>query len=52
MRELKDDDSIIICPADKGKAVVIEDRETYMAKTIDQIHKGNYELVRKGRRQF
>ena len=48
LRELKEDDSIIICPADKGKAVVIEDRDTYMAKTIDQIHEGNYELVKKG----
>ena len=34
LRELKEDDSIIICPADKGKAVVVEDRDTYMAKTI------------------
>ena len=48
LRELKEDDSIIICPADKGKAVVIEDRDAYMAKTIDQIHEGNYELVKKG----
>ena len=48
LRELKEDDSIIICPADKGKAVVIEDRDTYMAKSIDQIHEGNYELVKKG----
>ena len=48
LRELKEDDSIIICPADKGKAVVIEDRDTYMAKMIDQIHEGNCELVKKG----
>ena len=27
---------------------MIEDRDTYMAKTIDQIHEGNYELVKKG----
>ena len=27
---LKDDMSIIICPADKGKAVVVEDRDTYI----------------------
>ena len=48
LQELKEDESIIICPADKGKAVVVEDRETYMAKTVDQIHEGNYELVNKG----
>ena len=46
--ELKEDDSIIICPADKGKAVVVEDRETYLAKMQDQIHEGSYELTRKG----
>ena len=48
LQELKRDDSLIICPADKGKAIVVEDRETYMAKTIDQIHEGNYDLVKKG----
>ena len=47
LKELKEDDSIIICPADKGKAVVVEDRETYLAKTQDQIHEGNYELSNK-----
>ena len=48
LQELKEDESIIICPADKGKAVVVEDREMYMAKTVDQIHEGSYELVNKG----
>ena len=33
LKELKEDDTIIICPADKGKAVVVEDREAYMAKS-------------------
>ena len=32
----------MICPADKGKAVVVEDRDTYIAKTKDQIHEGDY----------
>ena len=27
LNDLKADDSIVICPADKGKAVVVEDRE-------------------------
>ena len=37
IRELTEDESIIICPADKGKAVVVEDREVYLLKTQDQI---------------
>ena len=45
LNDLKNDDTIIICPADKGKAVVVEDRETYMSKTHDQIHEGNYVLT-------
>ena len=47
LQELKDDESIIICPADKGKAVVVEDRDSYLAKSKDQIHEGNYELSNK-----
>ena len=47
LNELKADDSIIICPADKGKAVVVEDRETYLSKMQDQIHEANYELTKK-----
>ena len=47
LRELKEDESIIICPADKGKAVVVEDRITYMAKTQDQICEGDYILTEK-----
>ena len=46
LRELMEDDSIIICPADKGKAVVVEDRETYLTKTRDQIAEGYYELAK------
>jgi len=32
LREIGEDETIIICPADKGKAIVIEDRETYIQK--------------------
>jgi len=46
LRELMDDDSIIICPADKGKAVVLEDKETYLMKTNDQLAEGEYELAK------
>ena len=38
LKELKSDDFISICPTDKGKAGVVEDRDMHMAKTIDQIH--------------
>ena len=36
LKELKSDASITIFPADKGKTVVVEDRDTHMAKTIAQ----------------
>ena len=43
--QLKAGNSIVICPAYTGKAVMVEDRETYLSKTQDQIHEGNYELL-------
>ena len=46
LRELMDDDSIIICPADKGKAVVVEDKIAYLMKTKDQLADGEYELAK------
>ena len=49
IRELKEDESIIICPADKGKAVVVEDREVYLMKTQDQISEGDY--VKKNKKE-
>ena len=30
LKGIGDDETIIICSADKGKAIVIEDRETYI----------------------
>ena len=47
IKELKEDNSIIICPADKGKAVVIEDKDVYLMKTHDQIIEGDYTLTTK-----
>ena len=44
---MKETESNIICPADKGKAVVVEDRDSYLAKTQDQIYEGEYELSSK-----
>ena len=42
------DTSIITCPADKSKAIVIEDKDTYLAKMQQQIDKGDYKLEKKG----
>ena len=32
LREIVSDASIVFCPADKGRAIVIEDRESYLQK--------------------
>ena len=37
LREIGKDETIIICPADKGKAIVNEDKENYIQKTYQQI---------------
>jgi len=42
-RGLKDDDDILmIVPADKGRAVVVMDRETYLQKMQDQLLGDDY----------
>ena len=41
-----DDANIIICPVDKGKAVVAEDRKTCVMKTLHQIVDGDCELAK------
>ena len=46
LKGLKDDVSIIICPADKGKAVVVEAKENYIYKMQQQINEGDYELAK------
>ena len=46
LKGLKDDMSIIICPADKGKAVVVEDRNAYMEKMQKKVDKGDYKPAR------
>ena len=50
LKEIISDPSIIICPADKGRAIVIEDRQTYLTKMQQQIDEGDYKLE-KGRRK-
>ena len=44
IKDITEDHTSIICPADKGKAIVIEDRKTYLSKMQDQIDEGDYEL--------
>ena len=36
LQEIKQDQSVVIVPVDKGRAVVIEDRESYLMKMQDQ----------------
>jgi hypothetical protein len=52
LRSLKEDESIIICPADKGKAVVVEDRSTYLNKMQDQIEAGDYEVSKRSEKSL
>jgi hypothetical protein len=47
IRSLVEDKSIVISPADKGRAVVIEDRETYIRKIKDQINEGDYVEIKR-----
>ena len=44
VKEIVSDPSIIICPADKGKAIVIEDRESYLSKMQQQLDEGDYKI--------
>ena len=44
LKEIISDPSIVICPADKGKAIVTEDRDTYPKKMQEQIDEGDYKL--------
>ena len=41
-KEIISDPDIIICPADKGKAIVLEDRESYLLKMQQQLDEGDY----------
>ena len=42
VKEIISDPSIVICPADKGKAIVIEDRDSYLSKMQQQLDEGDY----------
>jgi hypothetical protein len=45
LKSLRNDDSIVICSADKGRAIVILNRNDYIKKSEDQIKEGDYVLV-------
>ena len=47
IQEIVNDPSIVICPADKGKAIEIEDRDTYLSKMQQQIDDGDYILEKR-----
>ena len=47
IQDIVSDPSIVICPADKGKAIVIEDRDTYLSKMQQQIKDGDYILEKR-----
>ena len=42
MCDIISDPTIVICPADKGRAIVIEDRDSYLSKMQQQLDEGDY----------
>jgi len=47
LKHLKEDDSIIFLPADKGRASVVMDVNNYRAKMSSLIENGLYQLLNK-----
>ena len=47
LKDIQKDASILIIPADKGNAIVIEDRVNYLNKMQQQIDEGDYEIATK-----
>ena len=47
LKRLKEDDSIMVLPADKGRASVVMETSTYHAKTSSLIENGPYQLLSK-----
>ncbi|XP_078357458.1 uncharacterized protein LOC144642366 [Oculina patagonica] len=47
LKSLKEDDSIMILPADKGRASVVLDTDTYRTKMSTLIENGPYQLLNK-----
>ena len=42
VKDIIGDPTIVICPADKGRAIVIEDRDSYLSKMQQQLDEGDY----------
>ena len=47
LKRLKEDDSIMVLPADKGRASVVMDTNTYHAKMSSLVENGPYQLLNK-----
>ena len=47
LKSLKEDESIMVLPADKGRASVVMDTDTYRAKMSTLIEKGPHQLLNK-----
>ena len=47
LKNLKEDESIMVLPTDKGRASVVMDTDTYRAKTSALIENGPYQLLNK-----
>ena len=47
LKNLKGDESIMVLPADKGRASVVTDNDTYRAKMFTLIENGPYQLLNK-----
>ena len=47
LKELPSDTSILLLPADKGRSIVILNREDYLEKCMDHINNGPYQLLKK-----
>ena len=47
LKSLKEDESIMVLPADKGRASVVMDTDTYRAKISTLIENGPYQLLNK-----
>ena len=47
LKSLKEDESIMVLPADKGRANVVMDTDTYRAKMSTLIENGPYQLLKK-----
>ena len=47
LKSLKEDESIMVLPADKGRVDVVMDTDTYRAKMSTLIENGPYQLLKK-----